>query len=305
MNRFRSCARGRCGVNNRTVEAGVGRATGGVARPRRTRRHEPGAAGLYPYSSRPQTYHRRCERFDHTRSPRAVMGSGVEAGGEAGADFGPFGVEDGEIDGVALVAADVHVLTECTLADRTQTGQGLLRSNVAPVGLQGDAHAAEGLEAMPQEEVFRFRIGRRAPVVAGQERGADFDLPVERAHVEQTRRADRAARRLPALREDDRLTASHHRPGLADQLEALVEPLRRRPGEVAADLLVLHRVEDVPGVMLGERLEDNVAPLERDGLEKNESVYGNGRPEAGVAERRGGAFVRRRRLCAAGRSPAW
>src|SRR5882672_5780634 len=119
MGDSRSCSCGRYGVNNRS--AWRRRPVWGcadVARPRGTR-------------------------------------SGVEAGREAGADRGPFGVEDREIDRVALVAPHVHVLAERALADRAQPLDRLLRADVASVGLERHAHAAERLETMSQEEKLR------------------------------------------------------------------------------------------------------------------------------------------------------
>src|SRR5215467_16127884 len=81
--------------------------------------------------------------------------SGVEARREAGADRGPLGVEDREIDRVALIAAHVHVLAQRVLADGAQSDDRFLRADVAPVGLERDAHTAEGLEAVAQEEQLR------------------------------------------------------------------------------------------------------------------------------------------------------
>src|SRR4029453_10144753 len=164
--------------------------------------------------------------------------SGVEAGREAGADSRPLGVEDREIDRVALEAADVHVLAERALADGPEPRDRLLRADVAAVGLERDTHAAEGLEAIAQEEELRLGVGRSAPVFAAEKRRADLDLPIIGAHVEEARRADRAARRPPDRAEDNRLLPAHQVLGLANQRESLVERLWRRPREVATDLLV-------------------------------------------------------------------
>src|SRR5438094_2669047 len=146
----------------------------------------------------------------------------MEAGGEARADGGPFGVEDREVDRVALIAAHAQVLAERALADGAQARQRLLRANVAAVGLERNTHAAERLETVPQEEELRLGVGGGAPVVPAEERRADLDLPVGGAHVEQTRRADRPPRGLPDLREDDRLSAAHQALGLTDQDERLI-----------------------------------------------------------------------------------
>src|SRR5215470_2478667 len=181
--------------------------------------------------------------------------SRVEPRGKAGADRGPFGIEDREVDRVALVAPHVHVLAKRTLAHRAEPRDRLLRPDVAPVGLERHAHAAERLEAIPQEEELRLRIGLCAPVVTPEER-----------------RADRPPRRLPDLREDDRLPARHQALGLADQRERLVQRRGRRPREVAADLVVLHHIEEVARVPLGQGLQGDVAPVERDRRQRRERV---------------------------------
>src|SRR5262245_7923464 len=223
----------------------------------------------------------------NTRGARAGADeSGIETRREAGADRGPLGVEDREIDRVALIAAHVHVLAQRALADGAQSRDRVLRADVAPVGLERDPHAAERLEAVPQEEQLRFGVGRRAPVVPPEERRADLDLPVGRPHVEQTRRADRAPGRLPDLREDDRLPAGHQRLRLANETERLVECLRRGPREVAAHLRVLHHLEQIARVPLGERLQHDVAPLEGDRDERRQRVRHPGRQTAPWARRR-------------------
>src|SRR5262249_56659789 len=88
----------------------------------------------------------------------------------------------------------------------------------------------------------------------------------------QTRRADGASGRLPDLREHARLPAGHQRLRLANEGERLIERLRRGPREVAADLRVLHQVEEIARVSLGERLQHDVAPLECDRVERRERV---------------------------------
>src|SRR5215470_18202705 len=110
--------------------------------------------------------------------------SGVEARREVGLDGRPFGVEDGEVDCVALEAADVHVLAECALPDGAQSRDRVLGADVAAVGLERDAYAAERLEAIAEEEELRLGVGRRAPVLPAEERGADLDLAVVGTHVQ-------------------------------------------------------------------------------------------------------------------------
>src|SRR5207244_8562340 len=147
----------------------------------------------------------------------------------------------------------------------------LWRADVAAVGLERDTHAAERLEAIAQEQELRLGVGRSAPVFTAEKRRADLDLAIIGAHVEEARRADHPARRLPDLREDDRLAPGHQILGLADQRESLVERLWRRPREVATDVLVLHDVEEAAGVPLRDRLQGEIASLERDGRERRES----------------------------------
>src|SRR5262245_41349804 len=135
---------------------------------------------------------RRIADLDHAPRADAVstMGAGgrstsrVEQRGEAGADRGPLGVEDREVDRVALVAPYVHVFAERALAHRAEPRDRLLRADVAAVGLERHAHAAERLEAVPQEEQLRLSVGGCAPAVAAPERRADLDLPVSGTHVE-------------------------------------------------------------------------------------------------------------------------
>src|SRR5439155_7371643 len=205
----------------------------------------------------------------------------VETSRETRANRRPLGVEDGEVDRVALVAAHVHVLAQRALADGAEAGDSFLGASVAAVGLERDADAAEGLEAMFQEEVLRFRVGGRAPVVAGEKGRADLDLTVGRAHVEQTRGADRTARLAPHLGEHDRLAPGHQPLGLANQLERLVDRAGRGPGQVGADPLVLRRIEQAGRVTLGDRLERDVAPLERDGCEVQIAPWVRNRAIAG------------------------
>src|SRR5207244_12745872 len=112
---------------------------------------------------------------------------------------------------------------------------------------------------MFQEEVLRFRVGGRAPVVAGEKGRADLDLTVGRAHVEQTRGADRTARLAPHLREHDRLAPGHQPLGLANQLERLVARAGRGPGEVAAGLPVLQRPQEAGPVTPGPWAAPDVA----------------------------------------------
>src|SRR6516162_8259767 len=207
-----------------------------------------------------------------TMAARVRSTSRVEPRGKAGADRGPFGIEDREVDRVALVAPHVHVLAKRALAHRAEPRDRPLRPDVAPVGLERHAHAAERLEAVPQEEELRLRVGLCAPVVTPEERRADLDLAIGGTHVEQTGRADCPPRRLPDLREDDRLPARHQALGLADQRERLVERRGRRPREVAADLVVLHHIEEVARVPLGQGLQGDVAPVERDRRQRCERV---------------------------------
>src|SRR5207237_2662432 len=121
------------------------------------------------------------------------------------------------------------------LARRAQPRDGFLRAYVAPVGLECDADAAERLEAVAEEEVLRLGVRRRARELAREKRRADFDLTVGRPHVEQSRRADRAAGGVPHLRVDDRLAARHRVLPVAYQRERVVERPRLVPGEIAAD----------------------------------------------------------------------
>src|SRR5262249_39200548 len=113
----------------------------------------------------------------------------------------------------------------------------------------------------------RFRVGRRAPELAGQKRRSDLDLSVRWTHVEQSRGPDRPSRRVPHLRIDDRLATRHRVFGLADEPQRVVDRCRRLPGEIAAELFVAHGVEDPRRVTLVDRLEGEPAPLQRDGGE--------------------------------------
>src|SRR5438093_11439332 len=148
-------------------------------------------------------------QFDSaTGLPKTVAPLSVETSRETRANRRPLGVEDGEVDRVALL---------------------------------------------------RFRVGGRAPVLAGEKGRADLDLTVGRAHVEQTRGADRTARLAPHLREHDRLAPGHQPLRLANQLERLVDRAGPGPGQVAADLLVLHRLEGARRATRGPRLERHAA----------------------------------------------
>src|SRR5207302_9985776 len=82
---------------------------------------------------------------------------------------------------------------------------------------------------------------------------------------EKPRGADAAPGLVPDLGEHDGLAAGHQLSGFADEGERLLELLRRRPGEIAADLLVPHDLEQIGRVTLRERLEREPAAAERDG----------------------------------------
>src|SRR6266542_4357632 len=169
---------------------------------------------------------------ESARRERSSVFPGPEALLEAPLHGGPLAVEDGEVHRVALEALDVHV-----------AAQGAF------------AHRAQPLEAVLEEEQLGLRVGGRAPVLPGEEGGADFHLPVGRSHVEEPRGPDGLARLVPDLGEDDGLPSRHEVPGLADQDQGLIETPGRSPDQVAAHLLILHGLEEAGGVALLQGLE--------------------------------------------------
>src|SRR5262249_12257865 len=106
-------------------------------------------------------------------SARGGDGAGSEARLQARLHGRPLRLENREVHGIALVAPHVHVLAQHALAHGAQPRDRLLGAHVAAVGLQRHAYAAERLEAIGQEQQLRFRVGGRAPVVAGEKRRAD------------------------------------------------------------------------------------------------------------------------------------
>src|SRR5262249_52107352 len=110
-----------------------------------------------------------------------------------------------------------------------------------------------------EKQELRLGIGGRAPVRACEEGCADLHLAIGWPHVEEPRGADGFARLVPDLRKDDGLTLGHEILGGADQRNRLVDSDRRRPGEVAAHLLVLHGSEEARCVALFERFERDVS----------------------------------------------
>src|SRR5207302_1631196 len=118
-----------------------------------------------------------------------------------------------------------------------------------------------------EEEEFRLRVRRRPPERAREEGRADLYLTVGRPHVEEPRGADAAPGIVPNLREHDGLAARHQIPGFAHERLRFVEVPRRRPEEVAADLVVLHDLEEVGRVARVDRLEREPAAAEHDGRE--------------------------------------
>src|SRR5439155_18299228 len=102
------------------------------------------------------------------------------------------------------------------------------------------------------------------PELPREKRGAYLHLAIGRPHVEEPRGADRATRGVPYLRIDDRLAARHRVLRVAYEDERVVGRPRRLTGEIAADFLIAHRLEDVRRVSLVQRLEREPAAFERD-----------------------------------------
>src|SRR6185369_8952323 len=97
------------------------------------------------------------------------------------------------------------------------------------------------------------------------EGAANLDLPVFGPDVKVSRRADRRAGPVPDLGEGDLLAAGREVFRIANEGAGLVESGRRRPGEIPADFLVPHGVEDARGVVLIQGLERDVTAPKRDG----------------------------------------
>src|SRR5689334_1898779 len=78
---------------------------------------------------------------------------------QADLDAGPLLVGHAVHDGVADIAVrDEHVLAQNALACGAESFDGCLRDRVAAVGLELDAHGAEGLEGVTQEQVLALGV---------------------------------------------------------------------------------------------------------------------------------------------------
>src|SRR5215211_909872 len=131
-------------------------------------------------------------------------------------DGRPIVVRDGEIGRVAhLTAADEHVLSEDALEPRRECGERGARPLVAGVRLELDAHAAQPLERVLEEEEDReghlpsFFRGRERLLEPRGERGGL--VPVD-AHPAPDLRIGGGAREIVAVLGAERL--QHDEPAL-------------------------------------------------------------------------------------------
>ena len=117
--------------------------------------------------------------------------SALHAGLQATFHFGPFVLENAEVDGVAYAASGSdQVLTQCAFFFRADAKNGVARLLIERVGLQFDADAVADSRRRAEASGISLRCYRRCAARQGDPGGSDLGFAVRDIDIHKTRAAD-------------------------------------------------------------------------------------------------------------------
>jgi hypothetical protein len=134
--------------------------------------------------------------------------SALEAGLQAMFHFGPFVVENAEVDGIANTAGRSNkVPTKRTFFFCPDAENGVSRLLIQSIGFQFDTNAVADFEGVLEHQEFRFGVAGGTLPGGGDPSRSDFDLAVWGINVHEPRAADHGPRGALDGREDDGLSS--------------------------------------------------------------------------------------------------